>query len=208
MRAISRTSPQKFAQFLHKWYNKRKDSIVNPFQEFVQAIPETHKESKKWSLTSLGMFDNGHPIDFDEYLPMFRVIAKYFREWQKMANLEAQVLIVTNDDYVQHYGQFPILPYDGDLKIVILPQYNTSANTIVDDTYWYQTVKSVPIMRIHSHHILDAYQSKTDYDGLNSGTLEVVFGHVDTDVIDVAYWLTQFSDPAVKGSVFKTKFSL
>ena len=91
---------------------------------------------------------------------------------------------------------------------MILPQYNTSANTIVDDTYWYQTVKSVPIMRIHSHHILDAYQSKTDYDGLNSGTLEVVFGHVNTDVIDVAYWLTQFSDPAVKGSVFKTQFSL
>ena len=181
---------------------------MNPFQEFVQAIPETHKESKKWSLTSLGMFDNGQPIDFDEYLPMFRVVAKYFREWQKMANLEAQVLIVTNDDYEKHYMQFPILPYDGDLKIVILPQYNTSTNTIVDDTYWYQTVKGVPIMRIHSHHILDAYQSKTDYDGLNSGTLEVVFGHVNTDVIDVAYWLTQFSDPAVKGSVFKTKFSL
>ncbi len=57
------------------------------------------------------------------------VIAKYFREWQKWQIWKLK-FNRRNDDY-EHYGQFPIATTD--LKIVILPQYNTSPNTIVDD---------------------------------------------------------------------------
>lgn len=181
---------------------------MNPFQQYIQSIPQTHNESKRWKLTKNGILEDDQPIDFSKYQNIFKVVAGYFKEWQKMANLEAQVLIVTTDDYEQYYKAFPTLPSNEDLQIVVLPQQNTWSNTIIEDAYWHRTVKNPPIMRIHSHHILDAYQSQTDYEGLNSGTLEVVFGHVNTDIIDVAYWLTQFSDPTAKESVYKTQFSL
>ncbi len=98
-----------------------------------------------------------------------------------------------------------MLPCDSEhYKIIILPQINTSTNTIIDDAYWYKTVRGQPIMRIHSHHKWLAYQSKTDFESLNSGTLEVVLGNIDQDVITIAYWLTRHSDESVKSYTFST----
>lgn len=194
---------------------------MNIFQEFIKNKTPTYKENLLWRLENDVIeikdpeFADCHaeseyqPFDIHQFDRIFKPIALYFREWQKMANLEAQVLIVSNDDYNKHYNKFPTLNVkDNNIRVVVLPQYNTPANTIVADDYWHKTVKGDPIMRIHSHHILNAYQSKTDFESLNSGTLEVVFGRVDTDTIEVAYWLSRHSDITAKERVFYTTLEL
>ena len=44
-------------------------------------------------------------------------------------------------------------------------------------------------MRIHTHHVLPAYQSTTDWSSLNSGSLEVVVGKIYDRIPELAFWL-------------------
>lgn len=186
-----------------------KGQFMNIFQEFIKNKTPTYKEVDFWSYENDTIHFHGSPLNIHMYDNIFKPIALWFREWQKMANLETQVLVVTKEDYNNYYKQFPLLPTDDDrLRVVILPQYNTPSNTIIDDSYWHKTIKGEPIMRIHSHHILNAYQSQTDFNSLNSGILEVVFGKVDTDTIEIAYWLTRHSDITTKEHVFYTTLTI
>lgn len=178
---------------------------MNTFQNFIQSIPEHHRETRCWSFHDNQIWKYDIPLDIHEFDNMFKIVARYFKEWQLFADLEAQVLVVSNHDYEHYYTQFPTLMSDSEhYKIVVLPQINTSTNTIIEDTYWYKTVRGQPIMRIHSHHKWSAYQSQTDFENLNSGTLEVVLGNIDQDVITIAYWLTRHSDESVKSYTFST----
>ena len=178
---------------------------MNPFQAFVESIPKTNRETTCWSFYDGQIWKYDIPLDIHEFDNIFKVVARYFREWQLFADLEAQVLVVSNLDYGNYYTHFPVLPCDSEhYKMIILPQINTSTNTIIDDAYWYKTVKGQPVMRIHSHHKWAAYQSQTDFTTLNSGTLEVVLGNIDQDVITIAYWLTRYSDESVKSHTFST----
>ena len=175
------------------------------FKSFVESIPLKHKETQRWSLMDNQIIDNvkQKPFNHMDYLTLFETVLEYFQEWNKFGNLESQVLIVTKEDYEMYYKVFPIIPNNSEFIIVVLPQINTMANTIVDENYWHTTVKGEPVMHIHSHHILDAYQSATDYASLNSGTLEVVLGRVDSHHPMIAYWLSRHSNPHSKDITFR-----
>lgn len=176
--------------------------------DYFRSLPQTHKETKRWSIKEGIIYDNGEILDISNFDKELRAISLYFREWQKFGNLEAQVLVVTKEDYEKYYTQFAILPVESDLRLIILPQFNTPVNTIVQEEYWHKTIKGEPVMRVHSHHVLNAYQSSTDYESLNSGTLEVVLGKVHEEVNEVAYWLTRHSDISAKNYVHQTKLNL
>lgn len=176
--------------------------------DYFRSLPQKHKETKRWSIKDGIIYDSGEPLDLARFERELKVISLYFREWQKFGNLEAQVLVVTKEDYEKYYTQFAILPVESNLRLIILPQFNTPANTIIQEEYWHKTIKGEPVMRVHSHHVLNAYQSSTDYESLNSGTLEVVLGKVHEDVNEVAYWLTRHSDISAKNYVHQTKLNL
>lgn len=180
---------------------------MTTFQQFVNSLPVETNENPHWSLEQDVILNNkGQPLIISDYKDLLVVIKNYFSEWAKMGGLEAQVLVLTKEDYDTYpYGNFPTLmsPND-DYRLVVLPQINTPSNTIIDDNYWFKTVKGNPVMRVHSHHYLPAYQSQTDYNSLNSGTLEVVIGNVLDEQPTIAYWLTRFNDENAKNSVYKT----
>ena len=177
---------------------------MNKFAELIKNTPVTHKETKRWSIVDGIIYDGDKVLNLDIFHKELVAFSKYFREWQRCANMEAQALVVTNEDYEKYYSHFAIIPIESEYKIVILPQYNTPTNTIVDENYWHKAVKGQIVMRVHSHHILHAYQSGTDYNSLNSGTLEVVLGKVHEDINEVAYWLTRHSDETAKDFVYNT----
>lgn len=138
---------------------------------------------------------NGHEVvDIDDFRDVLDAAARYFRHVFDAEQTEAQVLVLDRENYgrIAHLG----LPTITTLTktIVVLPQRNTWGTTQVSDEYWYRYIDSLgvtPYMRIHSHHTLNAYQSNTDYNTLNSGSLEVVLGKIYDQDYQVAYWLDQ-----------------
>lgn len=180
----------------------------------LQKLPVEYNENPRWSMKHETIYEVNRPFDIMCYKYALKAVRDYFCEWFKYSKSEAQVLLVTQGDYKEYYRAFPVLPYRtpkgqnileqmAKPVIVVLPQENTPSNTIIEDTYWHQTVKGHPIMRIHSHHCLDAYQSQTDYLYLNSGTLEMVLGHIDREIPQCCYWLTRHSDRRCKEKVFQ-----
>lgn len=78
------------------------------------------------------------------------------------------------------------------IKVFVLPQDNTGGNSCISEKCWQKVLVNqdiYPLARIHSHHILDAYQSATDYSTLNSNTLELVMGHIFENELHVGFWL-------------------
>lgn len=185
---------------------------MTPLARFLSTVPKAHRENKDWQLDQKNqqLYYQGQLFDLAIFHDLLTPVVYYFREWQKMNNLEAQVLVVSAKDYTRYYQAFPILPLPKETayRVVILPQLNTHVNSHIEDAYWYHTVKGNPILRIHSHHSFDAYQSHTDHDSLNSGTLEMVIGHIEQPMVSVAYWLTRYSDPTAKDRVFTEKLPI
>lgn len=146
-------------------------------------------------------------ISFAKLLP---VLIKYFKLNYDSFQSESQVLILTKDDYEKLTNKaIPELDYEDrevlGLHILVLPQVNTFGNTSVSESYWQnEIVKNgiTPLMRVHTHHILHAYQSSTDWSTLNSGTLEVVVGNIYKDP-EIAYWL-DVRGTDNKDTVFRT----
>lgn len=135
-------------------------------------------------------------------MPILDVILPFFRQNYDSFKSESQVLLVTHDDYLKMkddgipqlkgFNQLQITAHCQHFHILVLPQVNTWGNTSVSELYWQNNIVKrniTPIMRIHTHHILNAYQSNTDWSTLNSGTLEVVIGKIYDAVPEIAYWL-------------------
>ena len=135
------------------------------------------------------------------------IVREYCRRVWEAFGTESQVLLVSTEngfasdadklrnislpeigrDKEFHFAGVPV-------AIFVLPQVNTPVNSSVSEKFWQQYIVSnniIPVARIHSHHILDAYQSMTDYSTLNSGSLEMVLGHINDDLMHVAYWLDE-----------------
>lgn len=172
------------------------------FIAYIKNKTPTHQENPHWDLKDNIIYHHGKPFEYNEYQTLFDTVKLYFAEWSTALGTEAQVLVVTNSDYQAYYTNYPVLPCGALYKVIVLPQYNTPSNTIIPEEYWHKVVKGNPIMRIHSHHILDAYQSTTDYNSLNSGTLEVVLGRVDKPEYQITYWLSRFGNPEAKNQTY------
>lgn len=132
-------------------------------------------------------------------------IRTYFRVVYESWHSEAQVLCVrTKDAPKLEAFCIPCLPktysfMGEDIKVFVLPQDNTGGNSCISEQCWQKLIVKqniYPVARIHSHHILDAYQSATDYSTLNSNTLELVMGRIFDDALHVGFWLDVYGTSA------------
>lgn len=177
---------------------------LEQFNAFVQSLPIKRVKNPYWA------FDEEHKqilthikggdtqFNIDEWHDILIDVRMYFRQVYDSFGSEAQVLCVAVEDaHKLHDECIPSLPktyFVGEQEIVIfvLPQYNTFGITTVSESFWQAKIIGQdihPVARIHSHHILDPYQSATDYASLNSNTLELVIGRIYDEPLSVGYWL-------------------
>ena len=180
---------QKLAELIGKQTIRYEE---NPYWEMKKDEIWNKNENKKFQV-----------IDYKE---LFKSVIEYFKCVFDSFQHEAQVLVVREADakYFKGVPELPVNVYG--YKIFVLPQINTFSNTTVSEKWWQKNINEnhiFPVMRIHSHHTLQAYQSMTDYSSLNSGTLEVVIGRIYEPVPEIAYWL-DIRGTDNKENVFKT----
>lgn len=167
---------------------------------FLNGRTKPGKENPfwRWNEESGITRPSGSPLVIqDEDLPLVKQVQRYFRNMYDCERSEAQVLLIAYEDLpnFQEHFCFPTLgiyAFQGSpVSIQVPPQRNTPTNSMVSERFFQKlrTLEITPVARIHSHHVLDAYQSSTDYATLNSGTLEMVFGHIERDYPDMVGWL-------------------
>lgn len=172
----------------------KKEFAPNPYYTFDDEVGICYT-----GITSLA-------FDVKSWLLTLTVVREYFRRVFESFGTESQVLLVSQDDAekLRQVCLPEITTEDGlhfsgiRVAIFVLPQINTPVNSSVSEKCWQQYIVGnniIPVARIHSHHILDAYQSTTDYSTLNSGSLEMVLGHITGDEFYVAYWLDEKGKP-------------
>lgn len=139
----------------------------------------------------------GGKLCFNESRKTLKKIRDFFRLFYESFKTEAQVLCIGDKDAkkLKNLG-IPVLttgqigPYG--VTVFVLPQDNHMGTTVISEAFWQKYIVSnniVPVARVHSHHILDPYQSGTDYSTLNSGSLEIVLGHIFEEPLAMCYWL-------------------
>ena len=178
--------------------------MKNPeeIRAYFRSMPKKEKKNPYWEFDEtleLVQHLDGRHIHIGDNVPLLTQVRSYFRSVYESFGTETQVLCVTDDDKrilekkgIPNLGRYL---FDGiPVWVMVLPQVNTPVNTIISETFWQKEIVDkgiMPVVRIHSHHRLDAYQSSTDYSTLNSNTLEMVMGHINEDLFQVAYWLDQ-----------------
>ena len=172
------------------------------FFEAIASLTPTCKRNPWWTMEGGIIHDEmvDRPLDLSwRFGTLLETVRAYFREMYRHYKTEAQVVVIARADY-QHLvslnldTRFTVIDYLGDQVIIVPPQTNTYGTTEVSTDWWGQVLMDqniTPVMRIHSHHVMDAYQSITDWESLNSWTLEVVIGHVESNDYAVAYWLDE-----------------
>lgn len=178
-------TPEEMKKFFRSMPSKRKENPYWVFDEAEHSIKAVQKDRENipFNLQMLGA--------------LILTVRDFFRCYHESFHSEAQVLCVTPDDAKKlHRIGIPVLtegmvgPFDA--VVVILPQDNSGGTSRISEAFWQNRIVNagiVPLARIHSHHILDPYQSSTDYSTLNSGTLEMVLGRIYEDGINICYWL-------------------
>lgn len=163
----------------------------------IAAKQAVYKENPYWVFQDDKIkHRNGVTFDIYQYQTLFDTVKTYFKTVFDSFQTEAQVLVVSSEDY-EKLVDFALPTIPTHLKgyvVVVLPQENTWGNTSVSEVFWQTKIVDqdiAPLMRIHSHHTLNAYQSSTDWSSLNSGTLEVVLGKIYDDEYRLAYWLDE-----------------
>lgn len=187
------------------------DAIKAAMMAKLSKKTATYKENPYWGMKDGVLWDktNNCPFDIKQFQSLSKIIIDYFRLNFDSFKCESQVLIVTKDEYEKFKNKsIPELriPFESQFKILVLPQVNTWGNTSVSETYWQNEIVNAgitPFARIHSHHVLHAYQSLTDWSSLNSGTLEIVFGDIYNDTHEIAYWL-DVRGTNIKDNVYRT----
>ena len=169
--------------------------MTGTFEDFVKSLPQRDMFNPHWAFRDKVIVDKetDEPLDLlEKFGKELEAIHQYFVHIYKALKTEAQVIIVTKEHYDAYYQGLPTLPYSGEYVLVVPPQYNTPHQTVVPDHYWHKLVREEPVARVHSHYILPAYQSPTDYASLNSNTLEIVIGNI-LEGPEYCYWLDQFN---------------
>lgn len=188
------------------------DAIKAAMMAKLSTKEAIYQENPYWEERDGWLWDktNDCPFDIRQFQSLYEIVIDYFRLNFDSFNSESQVLIVKKDEYTKFKNKnIPelVLPFDSQFKILVLPQVNTWGNTSVSETYWQNEIVRAgitPFARIHSHHVLHAYQSLTDWSSLNSGTLEIVFGDIYNDNMhEIAYWL-DVRGTNTKDTVYRT----
>ena len=170
------------------------------------AMPAKKKVNPFWSYAwdekengnMLRIVDSyGGKLCFNETRKTLRKVRDFFRLFYESFKTEAQVLCISDKDAkkLKDIG-VPVLttgqigPYG--VTVFVLPQDNHMGTTVVSEGFWQKYIVGndiTPVARIHSHHVLDPYQSGTDYSTLNSGSLEIVLGDIFDEPLAMCYWL-------------------
>lgn len=175
--------------------------------------PATYPKNKYWEFAD-GKIKGSLDIEPIELAKSLLIgVLPFFVATYDALKTESQVLVLTDEDYnrINHEGIPELDPKTywarkTGLHILVLPQSNSWGLTSVSEEFWHNELSSkeiFPLARIHTHHILDAYQSSTDWSTLNSGSLEIVVGHIYDDVPQIAYWLDTWGSDT-KETVWKT----
>lgn len=177
---------------------------LDQFTAFVQAqpvsiIPNPHWEYDAVEDRIMSQIDGAQgAFHLNPWTQLLLDVRIYFKHTYDAFKSEAQVLCVREEDATKLYDQqIPRLPKTyaiGDLNVVVfvLPQTNSFHVTSIGEGFWQTYIVNQgihPVARIHSHHILDPYQSSTDYASLNSNTLEMVIGQIYDEPLAICYWL-------------------
>lgn len=170
---------------------------------YFASMPAKKRQNPYWVYDSdadvIRSKETDLPFSLEQVEDVLYGVREYFRTVYLSFGTEAQVLLVHRADAFRllsngipaldsgwtNFAHYPV-------RILILPQWNTPGNSVISEAFYQRTIREkqiVPIARIHSHHRLDAYQSATDYNTLNSGTLEMVLGHIMEKSYEAAYWL-------------------
>ena len=175
--------------------------------EYFRSMPKKEKVNPYWEFSQDGHIHAKQTGELlikeqlaPETLPLLELVRRYFRRVWESFGTEAQVLCVDGKDAgclldagIPRLGDRESYPF-GTYEVIpfVLPQYNTPANTVLSEKLWQSLIIGngiTPVVRIHSHHILKAYQSSTDYSSLNSNTLEMVMGEILKEGYHLACWL-------------------
>lgn len=170
-------------------------------REFFRSMPSRKKENPYWEFNekthTIRAKKNGMVFDASDSENTLRMVREYFRRFYEAFRTEAQVLCVTCEDGkklnqmgIPILGYGMIWPYD--VAVLVLPQDNHMGTTVLSEGQWQSLLVGqgiTPVLRIHSHHVLEPYQSITDYSTLNSGTLEMVIGRIFEENLNVCFWL-------------------
>ena len=180
---------------------------LSQFNAFVASRPVKTIPNPYWSFDVDEALIKSHvpgtsqTFDIAQWAEILSMTKRYFRQVYESFGSEAQVLCIAKEDAPKLYeyaiphlpGQYFINGKDGqEVVLFVLPQENSYHITNIDDKFWQRAIIANgihPLARIHSHHVLDPYQSPTDYATLNSNTLELVIGHVFDGNLEVGYWL-------------------
>lgn len=177
-------TPEEMAAYFKSMPSKKK---ANPYWKFDKKLP---------GISALaGGVDV--PFGLQESKLLLIKIRELFRRYYESFHSEAQVLCVTKEDHqklvdigVPMLAAGNIGPFG--VQVAVLPQDNHMGTSVISERFWQERIIGMgitPVCRIHSHHILDPYQSITDYSTLNSGTLEMVIGKIFEDGLNICYWL-------------------
>lgn len=175
---------------------------------YFASMPKKTKQNPYWRFNGEHIHGTGtdprqrtEAVTVRDSLELMSVVRHYFRNVFESFGTEAQVLCVTAEDaklletaYIPRISNM-LWPFCGlPVAIFVLPQYNSPVNSCISEKFWQKEIMDkgiIPVVRIHSHHKLDAYQSSTDYSTLNSNTLEMVMGHIPEEKFQVAFWLDE-----------------
>lgn len=175
--------------------------------QLIAAMPKTYTINPFWEMNDGYIWDKQKQIRFspESLKPWLSAVVSFFRLNYDSFRSESQVLLVTEADKKKLESKYAIPSLQG-TNFLVLPQVNTWSNTSISEIFWQNVIMKehiTPLMRIHSHHVLEAYQSNTDWSTLNSGTLEVVLGKIYDEVPEIAYWL-DIRGTENKDNVFKS----
>lgn len=183
--------------------------------EYFRSMPAKKKESNRyWRFTMeparicsirTGICSSDFPkgtqcmeaFDLTTSVPTLKRVRDFFRRFYESFHSEAQVLCVTPEDGRKlNKTGIPVLtegmigPFE--VWVMVLPQDNHMGTSVIGENFWQTFIVGAgirPVLRIHSHHVLEPYQSAIDYSTLNSGTLEMVLGKIFEDKLYLCYWL-------------------
>lgn len=176
-----------------------KEALKKKLAKKLADQPVQAPENPYWEMENNQIWDKrdgGKPFDVRTYRLLLETVTHYFQTVYDAFGTEAQVLVF-DEEMAKHVDtrsipQIPSPTLNPCFTILVLPQDNSWGGTTISEAWWQKNIASkgiTPLMRIHSHHILDAYQSHTDWSTLNSNTLEVVIGRIDKDTPAIGYWL-------------------
>lgn len=191
-------TPEEMTAYFRSMPSRTKENPYWKFSEEPLAVNAVCKmtedvESADITLSASGIV----PFNLNDSKQLLTTVKMFFRQYYDSFHSEAQVLCVTPEDAEKLSDiAIPILtkgkigPFD--VVVMVLPQDNHMGTSVISEWFWQNRIVGAgikPVARIHSHHVLDPYQSMTDYSSLNSGTLEMVIGKIYQENLHVCYWL-------------------